>query len=95
MPNSFAHMAEYASQCYIADVTHADTIKIDDPKPNTLLPSHITKKMHFKSPKRTELDVQVFYENGARLVYLRGKHRLGPILSHMHESDIMKILSVP
>lgn len=91
MPNPFARMAEYASLCYIAHVSDAAAVK--DPTSITLTPPPtITKKVNFKAPKKTQLDVQVFYENGARVVYLRGKRRIGPLLSHMHSSDIMKIL---
>lgn len=91
MPNPLEHMAQYASQCYIAHV--ADAAAVNDPKSITLTPPPtITKKVHLKAPKKTQLDVQVFYENGARVVYLRGNRRLGPMLSHMHPSDIMKIL---
>ena len=96
MPNSFAHMAEYASQCYMTDIANAGTIvTMDDPKPTPHSPpTTITKRVLPKSPKKTHLDIQVFYVNDARVVYIRGKHRLGPMLSHMHESDIVKILSL-
>lgn len=97
MPNPLAHMAEYASQQLGADVADADTAKIEDEKPITLTPpprmTILKKPAHF-SPKRTNLDVQVLYVDGARLVYIRGKQRLGPMLSHMHNKDIMKILSL-
>ena len=89
-PNPFAHMAEYASRCYIADVADNPTVTIEAPSTPPL--TTITK-VH-KTPKRTHLDVQVYYVDGTRMVYLRGKHRLGPMLSHMHKADIMKILSL-
>jgi hypothetical protein len=94
-PNSLAHMAKYASQCYVADVADDDTVKIQ--KPITLTPPPrmtIAKKPTHPSPKITNLDVQVLYMDDARLVFIRGKHRLGPMLSHMHDTDIMKILSL-
>lgn len=98
MPNPLAQMAEYASQQLETDVADADTAKIEDQKPITLTPPprimmNAKKPTHF-SPKRTNLDVQVLYVDGARLVYIRGKQRLGPMLSHMHDKDIMKILSL-
>jgi hypothetical protein len=98
MPNPLAHMAEYASQQLGADVADADTANIEDEKPNTVFtpPPRMTilkRPAHF-SPKRTNLDVQVLYVDGARLVYIRGKLWLGPMLSHMHNKDIMKILSL-
>lgn len=41
-----------------------------------------------RSPIRTHLNVQVKYENGARVVYKRNNLAMGPLLSHMFPKDI-------
>jgi hypothetical protein len=47
-----------------------------------------------KKPTETHLDVQVHYEQDARVVYLRDKVNVGPLLSHMHPEDVVKIFPV-
>ena len=52
------------------------------------------KAVHRVLPNRTVLNVEVFYERGARVVYLRNKHEIGPLISHMHNVDVAKIFPV-
>jgi len=61
MPNPFAHMAEYASQCYIAHVADAAAVMIKDPNSITLTPPPtIAKKCTSKRPRKRSWTFRCF-----------------------------------
>ena len=87
MADAFFGLAAYASVCY-DEVNHIDKTRV-----RSTGPSHANTVYRTK-PKDTCLDVQVRYEQDARVVYLRDKINVGPLLSHMHTDDVNKIFPV-
>lgn len=89
MTDALLDLVAYASVCY-------DEFDACDKKKRTH--STDTSPLHTVLPKKklkhTRLDVQVQYEQDARVVYLRNKVCIGPLLSHMHADDIYKIFPV-